>query len=75
MREIIEREIRDVYAIEREAKAKRKLMQRCPVCGVYNEFITNVHCVREHGRTKKDIEAEFGKIINEENRLKLVGAK
>lgn len=47
---------------------KMRKYQKCPVCGVYYDFVTNVHCMKEHGRSKKDIEAEFGKIETEKRK-------
>lgn len=46
-----------------EAISKRSYLQQCPICKTYEDFITNVHCVKEHGMTKKEIEAIHGKIV------------
>ena len=47
---------------KKEADYSRMCMQRCPVCGLYAPIITNAHCVKEHGVTKKEIEEKYGKI-------------
>ena len=38
------------------------MMDYCPLCERYYDFVTNVHCLKEHGITKKEIEAKYGKI-------------
>lgn len=58
-----------------EARRKRQDMQRCPICNVYESLITNVHCVKEHGMTKKEVEAEYGKIMTDGQRNKLKNAQ
>lgn len=50
--------------MHKEALKKRHDMQYCPICHVYESYITNVHCVREHGMTKKEVEAKYGKIVS-----------
>ena len=57
--------------LENEARQKKLNMQRCPVCGIYESFITNIHCVREHGMTKKEVESQYGKILNEYDRKRV----
>lgn len=47
---------------EKEAEYYRMCNQKCPICGLYASFITNVHCVKEHNMTKKEVEAIHGKI-------------
>lgn len=39
------------------------VMHKCPFpgCSYIAETITNVHCEREHNKSKKDIINEFGK--------------
>ena len=46
----------------KEAQYTRQFLQRCPVCNVYEHYITNVHCVNQHGMTKKEVEAKYGVI-------------
>ena len=50
--------------LHKDALRKRQYMQQCPVCKEYKDFITNVHCVNEHGMTKKEVEKKYGKITN-----------
>ena len=38
------------------------MMDYCPLCERYYDFVTNVHCLKEHGIPKKEIEAKYGKI-------------
>lgn len=37
----------------------------CPLCDGYYDYVTTIHCEQYHGRTKKDIEAEFGEFALE----------
>lgn len=45
-----------------QIRVKTRTYQKCPICDVYYDFVTNVHCLKEHGKTKKEIEAEHGEI-------------
>lgn len=36
--------------------------QKCPVCGIYLEYVTNAHCTIEHNMTKKEVEGLYGEI-------------
>lgn len=54
-----------------EAKRRRQYLQQCPICGLYREFITNVHCVQEHEMTKKEVEEKYGKIVVTSNRKRV----
>lgn len=47
---------------EKEADYSRMCMQQCPICLIYAPIITNVHCVKEHGVSKKEVELKYGKI-------------
>lgn len=55
---------------EQSASSKKQEMQRCPICNVLNDYITNAHCQIEHGMTKKEVEAEYGEIVVERLRIK-----
>lgn len=68
----VENDVKDIETGEyhKRALSKKQAMQRCPVCHVYNDYITNVHCVKEHGMTKKEVEKIYGKIMNERDRLR-----
>lgn len=46
----------------KEAQYTRQFLQQCPICKVYEGFITNVHCVKQHGMTKKEVESKYGAI-------------
>lgn len=48
----------------REAESRRMGMERCPACGVYNDYITNAHCKIVHGMSKKELVERHGKILN-----------
>lgn len=37
-----------------------ELYQQCPICGYISDWITNVHCQKEHGLTKKEVEEKYG---------------
>ena len=50
--------------LEAEARFYRSFYEQCPVCGVRNSMITNVHCTKEHNMTKKEVESKYGKIMN-----------
>jgi len=47
---------------KKEADYKRQRMQKCPICGVFESYITNVHCVTHHNMKKSEVEAVYGKI-------------
>lgn len=61
--------------IHKEALKKKQEMQKCPICGVYESLITNVHCVKEHGLTKKEVEAEYGEIMTHMQRSRYENQK
>lgn len=64
----VEREMN--YDPRKVAAAKKQEMQQCPICKVYNDYITNVHCVSQHGMTKKEVEVKYGRIVVERERIK-----
>lgn len=61
--------------MQEAAKRKRSDLQRCPICNAYESIITNVHCMKNHGMTKKEVEADYGKIMTDAQRHKLENQK
>ena len=37
-------------------------MEICPVCKAKLDAVTNIHCQREHGMTKKEVIEKYGNI-------------